>query len=342
MKYPKTHKILIVLSVIMFTKTYADDYKTKLKSNVNYYEKDSTKTPTENCKKNNFRFIKKTDCNSKSSKNYMACVPFAYKNRIINLKANINGGDKEFDFVLDSGAPTFITDSVLNASSLEFLNTAEAHDANNNQMQVSSYRISSLNISGKNIKNIEASNSSFVQNMAVLKGRANGGLLGANAMKNAIWMINFKNKQIKITDNINLLNITSNAFETKMGTDANGCPVIDVNIGLKHKHTFVIDLAYNGSVLLPAKYFKKSIFNDSLSFTKNEKLSTGFASDIKQNSYYFLKKFEFGTLSTENIKSSSSGKNTRSLIGNEFLENYIVVLDFIHGKFILIPYSDES
>lgn len=279
-------------------------------------------------------------CTKTFSKNKITSIPFNYKNRIINFKAKINGGKKDFDFVLDTGAPTFITDSVLNEHSLELLNSTDAVDANQNKQGVNIYRINSISFNDKNINNVEAAHSDQIHNMAVLKDRANGGLIGANVMKHSIWMIDFASNEIKITDKIELLNIPENAFITKMSKDIYGSPVITVDIGDKKRHDFVIDLAYNGSVLLPASYFSKPIFVDSLTYVKNEKLSTGFASDVKQNSYHFLKKFESGNLNLSNVKCSSSGRNTRALIGNEFLENYIVIFDFIHNKFIMIPRND--
>ncbi|NUM31059.1 MAG: aspartyl protease family protein [Bacteroidetes bacterium] len=276
-------------------------------------------------------------CTKAYKKNKITNLHFDYKNRIINFKAKINDGKKYYDFVLDTGAPTFITDSVLHEHALELLSTTEAIDANQNHQEVNIYNINSILLSDKRIFNIEAAHSAGVNNMAVLKERANGGLIGSNAMKNSIWMIDYKNYEIKITDNVDLLQIPKNAYITKMSKDNFGCPMIKIDIGNFKKLNVVIDLAYNGSVLLPASFINKPIFNDSLTFSKNEILSTGFASEIKQNSYFFLKKLEFGNLNLKNVKCSTSGKNTRALIGNEFLENYIVILDFIHNKFILIP-----
>jgi len=273
------------------------------------------------------------------NKNSVSIVPFSYNNRLISMKAGITNDQDQHEFILDSGAPTFLTDSMIKVHDLSEIKSETSYDADGNEQKMSIYYIKTMEIGGKKIKNTSAVSSQNVSKMPLLKGHHYAGLLGANAMRNSIWIINYQQHKITLTDNIENIKIPKDALSAKMKTDELNRPAIDVNIDGKLNLTFIVDLGYNGSMLLPQKLLSKPLFNDSLSFSKNESLSTGFASNVKQVEYKFLKNISIGNRNLENVKASTTGKNCEALIGNEFLENYIVILDFINKRIIFLEVS---
>jgi hypothetical protein len=271
--------------------------------------------------------------------NFVTELSFDYKNHIIAFSANINSG-KDYRFILDSGAPTFITRQVVQDHHLRSNASAIAYDVSGNEQNIEFYTLDNITIAGKSFHHIEAAGNELTASMQVLKDRADGGLIGADIMNKYIWMINYQDRKIIITDHLDSLSIPENAIVSPMGTDNAGSPVIEVSLSGEKKLPFIIDIGYSGSVLLPAGKSTADIFNDSLSYSKREKLSTGFESSIGSHEYKFIRRFSAGNLNKENVKASTTGANTKALLGNEFLEDYTVVLDFRNKQLILIPAKD--
>lgn len=268
-------------------------------------------------------------------------LPFEYDNQLIKLKARINNTPIDYSFILDSGAPTIISDSIVLKNHLNYVDSKLAYDANGLEQTFDLYKIKHFSISNKSFENVKVISNEFVTQIPAVKGRANGGLIGANLMDNTIWMIDYLKKEITVTDVFDSLRIPENSFSTTMFKNENGNPMIDVTLSDSKKIPVMIDLGFNGSVLLPHQYFNNTLFNDSLNLVKKQKVSTGFGSDEKEVKYQFIKGFKSGELNEINVKSSIGNSDALALIGNDFLQNYTIIMDFIHNQMIFIP-RDKS
>lgn len=273
--------------------------------------------------------------------NSLEPVPFEYNNRLIKINASLNSSDEKHDFILDSGAPTFITDTITKKYDLAYLGSETAYDADGNVQKIHFYDIPEIGIGNKKVESTTCASNEKVSAMPILKGHNYAGLLGANAMKNHIWVINYNCREITLADHRETLALPKNSCSAKMSLDEWGRPMIVATLSGKEKLCFIVDVGYNGSLLLPKKYFSKPLFNDSLSYAESTTLSTGFATGNAQMNYKFLSNIAIGTLNAANVKSSSTGNNKDALIGNEFLENYIVVLDFLNGQLTFLPADDD-
>ncbi|HNW89862.1 MAG TPA: aspartyl protease family protein [Bacteroidales bacterium] len=268
-------------------------------------------------------------------------VPFEYDNRLIKINATINDSEEKHDFILDSGAPTFITDTITKRYDLAYVGSETAYDADGNVQKIHFYDIPEIGIGNKKVESTTVASNEKISSMPILKGQHYAGLLGANAMKNHIWVINYNCREITLADDKETLSLPKNSCTAKMRHDEWGRPIISATLSGKERLSFIVDVGYNGSLLLPKKYFSKPIFNDTLSYAESTTLSTGFATGNAQMNYKFLNTISIGTLQAENVKSSTTGNNKDALIGNEFLENYIVVLDFLNGQLTFLPADEE-
>jgi hypothetical protein len=274
--------------------------------------------------------------------NFVTAFSFEYNNRLISFFASVNEGANKFRFILDSGAPTFITDTVVKQHRIASAEQATAFDVNGNEQPVNIYHLRNIVIGGREFRHISAAGSEQTSGMAVLKNRAEGGLIGADVMKEGIWMIDYHKRSITLTDRIDSLNIPAGSFTAKMHKGENGSPVIEAVLPGNRKMSFIIDLGYNGSLLLPYNRMNEELFNDSLGYVKNEIVNAGIKSSVQQQQYRYIKTFKSGTIELENVKASTTGNNTKALIGNEFLEHYIVVLDFVNRGLTLIPQCTDD
>lgn len=204
------------------------------------------------------------------------------------------------------------------------------------------YNIKNISIGNKQIKGILAGSNKEVASMPVLKNHGAVGILGANIMLHSIWQINYRSKEITITDKFENLQLPCDAHIVKMKHDELSRPHITVIIAGKYKVDFIVDVAFNGSLLLPDRFFSKPVFNDSLTYSKQVNFSAGFGTQTKQMEYRFLQYIIIGDMKLENVMASSSGNNSIALIGNAFLEKYTIIMDYVNKNIAFLPIDEKS
>lgn len=276
-----------------------------------------------------------------NKQNDFTYIPFDYNNRLIKLNIGINSDQNNHVFILDSGAPTFISDSLAEVYDLTYLNSETVFDVNGNTQRMDFYNIKSIEIGEKQFKGIETASNEQVSNMPILKGHQYAGLLGANAMKNSIWQINYNCHEILLSDKSENFSLPDSTYSVKMNLDELYRPYITIVIAGKYRVDCIVDVAYNGSLLLPDRFFNKPIFNDSLSFSKKEIYSVGFEAITKQIEYKYLQNISIGDMKLENIRASASGSNNIALVGNEFLEKYTIIMNFLDKRMAFMPIEEK-
>lgn len=267
---------------------------------------------------------------------------FDYPNRLIRVHARVNEAPLDYTFILDSGAPTAVTDSLADKNRLKYVDTRNAVDANGNEQSFDILKVNRFRLEEQCYENVKVISNEDVARIPAVSGKANGGLIGANLMKNAVWMIDYKNLEITVAPHKDSLKLPQNYFSSRMYLSAGGNPMIDVKINEKSTIGVMVDLGYNGSLLLHPGLFEKDWFNASGNFAAGQKVSTAFASEEQFTTYKFLNQMRIGNLTIENVKTSSTGNNTVNLLGNEFLQDYTIVLDFISNTFILFREETEE
>ncbi|MBP8725025.1 MAG: hypothetical protein KBH75_03380 [Saprospiraceae bacterium] len=269
-------------------------------------------------------------------------VPFQYVNRLIRIEAMVNRSNAGHHFYLDTGAPTFITQNLADLHAVSGSLAGLASDVEGNVQRVQEYLLNSLHLGSWELKNLRVASSEGVAQMPILRGTASGGLLGADAMQGAVWMIDYASQTLYVQHHPEHQCLPENALVSKMYTDRTGSPIIELELQPGIREKFIIDLAFNGSLLVNDKLLSRLDLVDSLRFTRTEKYSTGFRTTYREVVYDFLPSLRIGNGTTGMVKLSSGGKRTKKLIGNEFLEQFILTLDFRNRMVILIPNGREG
>lgn len=269
-------------------------------------------------------------------------VPFQYVNRLIRIEALVNHSDERHYFFLDTGAPTFVTQNLADAHAHTGSSSDLAIDVEGNVHRVQEYLLKSLHLGTWEMRNLRVSSGVGVAEMPILRGTASGGLLGADAMQGAVWMIDYSNQTLYVQHHPEAPCLPENALISKMYTDRNGSPLIELELQPGIREKFIIDLAFNGSLLVNDKLLSRLDLLDSLRFTRTKKYSTGFRTSYRDVVYHFLPSVRIGHGVTDMVKLSSGGKRTKKLIGNEFLEQFTLILDFRNRQVVLIPNGNEG
>lgn len=125
-------------------------------------------------------------------------IPFEINHGLIVIKVKLNGSDKEFEFILDSGAPvSIILGEAFEHSKAKTVMTYKVSDSQGNTTR-NDYVMLNVEIGDLLFKDVFAAYSANASEY--ISCIAAGGLIGADLMQTANWQIDFANKQIVISD----------------------------------------------------------------------------------------------------------------------------------------------
>ena len=116
-------------------------------------------------------------------------VPFEMKLGLIIIPAKVNG--KEYDFILDTGAPNVITTEAAQELNLVQTSKSKATDSQGKKEDLGFLSLESVEIGGINFKNTGTAVADFSAS-PTLSCFQSSGLIGSNLMRNAIWQFDFE------------------------------------------------------------------------------------------------------------------------------------------------------
>ncbi len=270
-------------------------------------------------------------------------IPFSYINGLIFFKVGFNNNATQLNFMLDSGAPTFIRENIMQSMHSIPFQSAVAYDVSGEEYSVELHRIDKLFIRNFSFTEVEVISGNHTKQMPVLNSGLADGLVGINIMREAIWMIDYDKQKITITASLDSLDLNETYYKTPLRFNEYGSPIVSLKLADNTHINAVVDLGYNGSIMLQPKYFnEKNDARDSASVSSITEISSGFSHFDGEQKTHTLKNIRIGNLFLENVKAANVGEVTMNLIGNAFLKQFRVVLDFTHNELILIPAKDQA
>ncbi|MCA6067068.1 retropepsin-like domain-containing protein [Chryseobacterium sp. RG1] len=270
--------------------------------------------------------------------------PFSFKATVIPFELiegkiilNVKIKNDQHNFLFDTGAFTIISSELKDQINAKKSNIIfEGTDANNAKSKMDVFTISNLKVSDLTIKNVNFSfaDISWISSRACKKI---SGILGANTMKDKVWQINFKNKTLTVSDKTdNNLSSGSVIIPFTEG-DFTSVPKIEVNIRGQMLN-YVFDTGSGMGFSMNQQSYNKLKGRDFLTF--EGLLAQSLNSISKGERQIDMMEVQFGDVNVGNqiIDSSLEGIN---LLGTKFMENYLVVIDFINKKIILNPNGNK-
>jgi predicted aspartyl protease len=260
------------------------------------------------------------------NKEYVTEVPFRYISRHIFIDVVIN--QKKYNFLLDTGAEfTVIDGGTIN--DLQFLTIDETNVKGNS---ISKQKAKLIEIPKISISNVDFENTGAIVLKIPLQKYYGcfeiNGIIGNNLMRKANWQIDYKNKMIRITDNLNKIKMSENAYPVKMNAKETGNVYFDLGInGIYSKFTF--DTGSNWNITTGSNKFQ-SFQNQN---RKLEFLKRGTEYEIIADSVTLDKiKLKKQIITLEN--------GDHSLLGNAFFENYTLTIDWKNDVIFFDPMNE--
>jgi predicted aspartyl protease len=263
-------------------------------------------------------------------------IPFEYRLGMIILKVNISG--KDYDFLLDTGAPNAISKNLAKELNLDATHEEEVGDSQGEEASLGIVNLERVNINGVDFLNTSALIADLDLSKEVRCMKIDG-LLGSNLMRNAVWKFDYQNQVITISKSIESFNIPDTAYKVSFSTDIAGVPSVNVAINDVVEKWVTVDLGSNGDISLSKKTFKALIKkNPSISHVASfGNSSSGLYGMGKRDTSYYVKSpnVSFGEISLDNTVVSFS-QESGATIGTKLFKNYDLIISWFTKEIFFI------
>jgi hypothetical protein len=292
-------------------------------------------------------FMKRLSGGGVMNKNFKEVVDFTLVDNRICLKARINDYDRELNFILDTYAICLIREGILNELDLDVLDcTSELGEKFENTMMKPLFpKYHKISIGSVVFEDIGSMVMKETKDNPLL-GVLEDGLIGANLMKSCIWLIDFMENKIIITDRIDKFDNLEDSIQFPFKPmPVQGSPNIQVVLNGKDTVDVQFDTGGTGflSFLSPALISEVALgravaWHAKLAIPVNKEENT----QIETHYFVKLKTLEIGSKTFKDIpiavyNPSNENLMNKGSIGIEFLKNFIVTLDWLENKIYLTP-----
>ncbi|HIK44311.1 MAG TPA: aspartyl protease family protein [Leptolyngbyaceae cyanobacterium M65_K2018_010] len=202
-----------------------------------------------------------------------------------------------------------------------------------------------VSLGGANFHNVGAFAVEFSAPGHPLYCLSDSGVIGANWMRHGIWQIDYQHHRLTVAESVADLDDVSNAMVIPFDL-VDFTPVIDLQVGSHQTVKVLVDTGWDGSIHLTAEDFRALSLGPLQEASTIEGLvETLGGLEIFNQKLLRIPALSIGSLRLENfpvLVSYGEHAQPYSRVGNEFLENFIVTLDWVNQRLYLKPIAPVS
>jgi len=286
-----------------------------------------------------------TGCSLESS-NFRNIVDFDYDSGWIVVKAKVNGSEREFDFIFDSGAQTVFSDSLFSELGIDdykrigIKTDTAAHAFKNEIVSLESLELGGVKFGNIGAIVVESSEYDMLNCVSPY------GIIGYNILQTCCFQIDYKKRQILITDRVDSVANMSDIEWIGYTTSGQETPIFPAIIDDNINVDLFFDTGYRGTVSLSSETLYENIGNqypDRIAkYTARPTIDLSGGKDIESYQKMLFKTSisVFGSDTIEDIVVSVADipeTDYTGLIGSKFLENFIITLDYRNKRVGFLP-----
>lgn len=271
---------------------------------------------------------------------FKAEVPFEMRMGLVVVKVNING--KDYDFMVDTGAPNVISKELAAELNLKPKVYQKTGDSQGRSEQLGFVEMPEMLIGEIHFIETAAAVADLKQSREIACLGVDG-FIGANLMKEAVWEFDYQRHVLSLADSISVFTIPDNAMKIPFFPAASSTPLVDISYDGVVDQRVTFDTGSNG-------YFNSSShIREKLQ--ENGKgikpvISCGASSSglygvgNEDTSYTFtIDETKLGAMSIPGQAVSFAGSRSRT-IGTKFFQHYRVIIDWSAKEITMIPTDD--
>lgn len=264
-----------------------------------------------------------------NSKNEIEEINIYFINNLPLCQVEING--KTYNFLVDTGAPTAISDEIFQNLKLKESHKSSMTDSQNKKRQEKFVVIPQIKIGNLIFKDIGSAVIKIENNE--LKCFGFDGIVGANLLSHFFCEFNYQENKIVVSKNRAAFSLEKYNLIFNFNPKSQKTPIINGEIFDK-KLSFTFDTGFAGNIKIPndLEYYKNKISAEKLI------ISNGINSIGLYGKSDFNKSAELKTtiyIDTNLFENELIDTGESTLIGNKFLKDYIFLIDWKTNKIYL-------
>lgn len=275
------------------------------------------------------------DCNQSqlSQTSFLDTIPFQFIHDNIIIEATFDG--YKGNFVLDTGAPTVLSQSFYKKLNITPTGYIRVRDAGN-QVQEQAYLVlPQATIQTAQFWDIPALIMDLEQTPLKDSPIKIDGLIGSNQLKDVVLQIDFAKKVLILSDNAQQLGLHKKEG-LKIKLDDTKRPFVKVNVSGK-KAEVLIDTGFNGLYAMPMDFFRfhqKHFMQHALKKGRATSSYTGLYGDATDETLPLIRcpYLEIGDVVLEKVVTLPY-PGREGLLGTELLEEGVMTIDYVEKRF---------
>jgi hypothetical protein len=282
-----------------------------------------------------------------SQANYFEEIPFEVIKEKIIVKAMLNG--KSYRFILDTGAPTTIRESLKNELKPDILAKIPVSDANDNMDSLVVVSLSEIQIGQVDYHDIPAL--VVNDNNPIFECLQIDGFIGSNLLRNSIIQIDSKAKTLSLANDVAKLKLNK-GYSSDIFLDAQSGPIVSLRVKNnknRAKFDLLMDTGMEGLFDLSMDHYfqMEQHFGENGLFKVKSKAegsnSMGLFGIAQNTTQYRLEVpvLEINGSDFLNVPIETTVDNN-SRIGNKLMEFGKVVIDYKNKKFYFVPFEKKE
>ncbi|REC44099.1 retropepsin-like aspartic protease [Chryseobacterium pennipullorum] len=260
-------------------------------------------------------------------------INLKYSTDLPFVKVHING--KAYNFLLDTGAPTVISSAIYTELGLEKKHKSSVKDSQKNKQDQIFTVLPEMMVDQLTFKNIGV----IVMD---LKEAEFGcfkvdGILGSNQMAKLFWRVNYDKNSLEATQDLSKFDLTGYDIVIPFDVKDQKTPIMNARI-VDKKVALIFDTGFSGSIKIANSDYNVKKITEKVDVYGNSSVGAfGVGSPIS-GSIFKASAVSFGN---KNFNNEVVVTGNSSLVGNDFLKNFVFVLDW-EGHTIYMKQIKES
>ena len=272
-----------------------------------------------------------------SQKDFTKTISFDFVANLPIIEVEI--AQKKYRFLFDTAALSVVPSSLVDKLSLKTIQEIKINDSQNNISSRFLYTLPALKVGDLEFCDFVVVAQDFSE-QTLLSCLGFDGIFGYNFLHSLVTHLDYENQEIILSDTL-----PSTKGYTKMPLAFDGFSGAKFEINLPFRNVlFTLDTGKNDGFSL-SKLDELNAFREyNYEFKETSGLfmsSVGGEQDMQQERAYLVKEFNI----TKSIEIQrypiSMSETTQSLVGNEFMKNFDVILDFRKKQLYLRQLGDE-
>ncbi len=244
---------------------------------------------------------------------------------------NVQINNKTYRFLLDTGAPTLISEEIFRELNLEVAFCGSVGDSQNNRRRQKFAILPQIKIDNIEFNDIGC----IVMDIEneVLKCFNFDGIIGSNLLAKLYWKFDYQNNTISASTHLSDFEVEKFDHILNFKPKNQKTPLITGKIK-ENEVTFTFDTGFSGNLKVHYKQdIQNQLSSEDILITKLGANAIGiYGKDDAEKTYEMMLDLHLDGSFFEN-EIVSSGNS--SLIGNKFLKDYIFVIDWMENKIYL-------